>query len=164
MDLRHFTGTPLERVRDTPNPVNDEELLRSFAKPRGLWVSVKGPDDWPTWCRESDLGDWVDGKLEYRVELAKGANVLEIPTPEDLDAFVGFYGASFRWGAGDRWEDHYINWAKVARAYDGIIIAPYHWSRRLGDRTRFYYSWDCASGCIWRARAVASVELLRGGK
>lgn len=51
--------------------------------------------------------------------------------------------------------DH-INWPMVADRYQGIVIAPYLWSRRM-DGGLWYYGWDCASGCIWDAAAVASV-------
>ena len=51
----------------------------------------------------------------------------------------------------------FIDWPKVAERYDGIIIAPYQWSRRL-DGPMWYYGWDCASGCVWRARAVLELK------
>lgn len=49
----------------------------------------------------------------------------------------------------------YIDWASVCRAYQGIVISPYFWSRRMGPM--WYYSWDCASGVIWDADAIESV-------
>ena len=33
-------------------------------------------------------------------------------------------------------------------------------ARRLDMETRWYYGWDCASGCVWDASAVQSVEPL----
>lgn len=35
--------------------------------------------------------------------------------------------------------------------YDG---APYQWECRLDRDTFWYYSWDCASACIWNLQAV----------
>jgi hypothetical protein len=58
-----------------------------------------------------------------------------------------------------------IDWMRVAEKHEGILIAPY-----LGERLtepnefleshkeewwRWYYSWDCASGCIWNPNAVS---------
>jgi hypothetical protein len=50
-----------------------------------------------------------------------------------------------------------IEWRKVAERFDGIIIAPYIWQRRLDLESSWYYSWDCASGCIWNASAVREI-------
>ena len=44
--------------------------------------------------------------------------------------------------------------------YQGIIIAPYLWTRRHHESTGWYYSWDCASGVIWDARAIAELKPL----
>ena len=53
----------------------------------------------------------------------------------------------------------YINWRKVAKAFDGIIIPEYIYSRRLdGNASDWYYGWDCASGCIWDARAIKTTK------
>ncbi|QBI98814.1 hypothetical protein SEA_BOBBY_184 [Mycobacterium phage Bobby] len=50
----------------------------------------------------------------------------------------------------------WIDWGKVAADYGGIIIAPYQWSRRMDPH--WYYTWDCASGCIWNLEAIESLE------
>ena len=56
-----------------------------------------------------------------------------------------------------RFRDRYIDWPAVATDYPGLIIAPYQWSCRMSEFTRWYYGWDCASGCIWNADAIARV-------
>ena len=56
-----------------------------------------------------------------------------------------------------------IRWQDVALDYQGILIAPYQWSLRLDKDFRWYYMWDCASGCIWDLSAIASLTLLQGG-
>ena len=63
----------------------------------------------------------------------------------------------------DEFEADYLepNWAPTAAQYAGVIIAPYQWERRLdGDASDWYYGWDCASGCIWNADAIASIAVL----
>jgi hypothetical protein len=50
-----------------------------------------------------------------------------------------------------------IDWYRVAEQYDGIIITPYIYERRLTEYTTWYYSWDCASGCIWNGKAIANI-------
>lgn len=45
----------------------------------------------------------------------------------------------------------------IGARYDGIVITPYVWSMRLDRSAFWYYGWDCASGCIWNASAVAEL-------
>ena len=49
-----------------------------------------------------------------------------------------------------------INWLAVARDYDGILIAPYCYTRRM--TLDWYNTWDCASACVWNARAIERVD------
>lgn len=141
--LSHFTRN------DALFPLSVPQSGRRGDKPDGLWVSVDGPDDWPTWTREEEYCDTTQ-QYHYRVALADDARILYLGTPEAMDAFTAEYGAP-----GPDW---IIQWAEVAKRYQGIIIAPYQWSRRF--ELSWYYGWDCASGCIWDASAIDSVELL----
>lgn len=124
-------------------------------KPPGLWVSVPGEDDWPAWCRAEDF--CVEKlAVAHRVTLAAEANVLLLTTAKELDAFATKFGhvpehmrqLSFKYAE--------IDWAAVARSWQGLVIAPYQHSRRF--TYHWYYGWDCASGVLWDLRAVASVE------
>jgi hypothetical protein len=76
------------------------------------------------------------------------ARVLHLSSSDELLAFHAEFGL-------DNWK---VSWIAVAEQWQGIIIAPYLWERRLGDPS-WYYTWDCASGCIWDATAIASVSL-----
>lgn len=72
---------------------------------------------------------------------------------------------SQQYGQTPDWSKHYvyyIDWDRVASKHDGIIIAPYCWQQRLKDETFWYYSWDCASGCIWHPRAVTALIPISG--
>ena len=111
-------------------------------KPVGFWYSVDG--DWERWCR-SDQPDWLDKKYVHQVELWT-ERMLYIRSASELDLFHEKYKAGLM----------SVNWPQVANEYDGIEIAPYIWERRLcmGSGPEWYYSWDCASGCIWKPNGV----------
>lgn len=52
----------------------------------------------------------------------------------------------------------WIDWVKVKPLYDGIIITPYQWRCRLDPDIFWYYSWDCASGCIWNLETIETTK------
>ena len=134
--LEHYSNLNLVVPHDVAqNP-------RDNFKPQGLWVSVKGEDDWPSWCAREDFGC---GAICHRVELKPTARVLILSTPECLDIFDRMYGDG----------QQMIRWQEVAAEHAGLIITPYQWSRRFSHL--WYYGWDCASGCIWDASAIQSI-------
>ena len=146
--LTHYSETPVLRVRHARR----QEVA---PKPRGLWLSVDGKDDWAEWCAAES---YPIGRIAHDVELAVGHNVAWLSGDDDIDRFharycMRPYPNMYYW---------YIDWRTVARDFDGIIIAPYCWGRRLqGAASDWYYGWDCASGCIWYPRAIASIEQKR---
>jgi hypothetical protein len=148
MKLIHYSKMHLAAVHSVTQDGNH------LFKPVGLWVSIPGDDDWPSWCRAEEFG-LAHLACETEVVLADSAKMLVISDAVRLDAFHRqFNGAPIYLDSDIGWPD----WHAVARIYDGIIIAPYLWRRRLvGDASRWYYSWDCASGCIWNADAVAKL-------
>lgn len=148
--LLHYASKPFA------GPVVSKSQV-STMKPCGLWVSVEGENDWPSWC----LGEnFALGALTHvhEVALVEGANILHLSSGPELQDFTLRYceegGRVF--ADMDRRD---IRWSKVADDYQGIVIAPYQWTCRM--RLFWYYGWDCASGCIWDASAIAGVELLR---
>lgn len=166
MRLIHYSHKHITEVYDV------EQVGRKVDqgwKPAGLWVSVEddhghSEDGWHTWCSNEKFG------LERlacptEVILQPDANILRIEGDDALLAFHEEYGCRPEWaktGAGianNPYYDKYgIDVRKLAKRYDGIIIAPYSWKFRLD--LMWYYSWDCASGCIWKARAVAELRQL----
>lgn len=150
-ELTHYSAERVKRV------YSSEQNTGPSFKPHGLWVSVdEDGDGWADWCRGEDF------RLEslryvHNVNLWRDANILHLRSGIDLDDFTNIYAESF--GGGDAlYAPLYICWDRVAEEYDGILISPYQWSRRLDDRAPWYYSWDCASGCIWQANAVSSIQ------
>lgn len=149
LTLEHYT-----RHEGELHPVPDqrEDQPGYGDKPIGFWVSVKGPQDWPAYLDSADL---TPAPNRHVIELAKDANVLIVKTSEELAALSGRYpslrGSCYLSGES-------INWAAMARDYDGIIIAKYFSEMRLSHA--WYYTWDCASGCIWSPDAIMSTRLL----
>lgn len=148
MILSHFSRD----TEITPRSVAQE---RAGYKPRGLWVSVDGEDDWPSWGQDNEF---TIAPNRFRVELTDGPLLLA-----SVDAILGFtdqYGTDRRTGVSDRQFVYDIDWPAVAADHPGVIIAPYQWSLRMANLTSWYYPWDCASGCIWDASVIAAVEPL----
>ena len=138
--LEHYSAKPLGHLHE------GQQSDRADFKPKGLWVSVPGDDDWPSWCRSNEFGDLT---LRTRFTLVPDANVLWLRTVDEIDTFHDEFASK----SGPSYLHGFIYWRAVADRYAGVIIAPYQWSRRLhGEAHRWYYSWDCASGCIWRPR------------
>jgi hypothetical protein len=156
-------SVPVERYHYVPEALTLLKKMRPFPgvrrqkvemKPKGLWYSVEGNGEgWADWCR-------VEGfRLEqiafrHRIEVDLDRMVV-IRSVEEYDRFVEEYAryivlrnSNFKFRHKD-----YVDWPTVAARFDGIEIAPYLWERRL-DSGLWYYGWDCASGVVWRRRAI----------
>jgi hypothetical protein len=121
-------------------------------KPAGMWYSVG--DSWLEWC-ENEEPEWVHKYVsDVTLDLPR---ILVINSLEMFDAFTEECG-NFETPAGWRYR---IDWPRVASRYAGIEIAPYFWERRLEPAASWYYSWDCASGCIWDASALLDRRVIR---
>lgn len=145
MKLSHFSNDPIEDLQY-------KHQIPSTMKPVGFWISVDGPDDWPSWCAAEQFRE-CDKQLRYDVRLKEKNGVLVIEDGRGMVAFNDRYGQT------EREVLHSIDWQAVAKEYDGLIIAPYQWEYRLANGFLWYYGWDCASGCIWNPEAIASIEL-----
>lgn len=133
-------------------PYSENQIDEPDMKPAGLWVSVDGPDDWPTFCNETD-GAVRLGAIAHEITLCEKGNVLTLKSVADIFAFTVCFGSAPVWSE----SRNMIRWDKVAQNFQGIIITPYQWDCRLDPRTWWYYTWDCASGCIWDHTAIQSV-------
>lgn len=132
------------------------EGCRRRDKPNGFWVSVRGPHDWPAYLAGLRGAAGARPAYRHRIDLAPDARILVLDSVDALLGFGASHGLSVVWGQtvppGDA-----IDWDRVAQEWQGIIITPFQHSVRRDPRTRWYYGWDCASGCIWDAAAIASV-------
>lgn len=157
MKLKHYARTSkFDLIRDwdysTYPPRGD--------KPSGFWVSVEGEDDWKSWCSDEEYYlEWIEN--EFDVALSESANILHLSSAEELLKFTQDYRDSSTDTEFIRVMGHDYNvairWTDLYSQYDGIIIAPYQWTCRLGFDTPWYYSWDVASGCIWNLDVIDSV-------
>lgn len=159
----------LEHHSDSANPLDLAALRLHHGplsdKPDGLWVSVPGPHDWPSFCRREGLHL---GPHRHLVAIADDANLLRLETLDDVlglhrsfpghDLLAEMLG-SVPGGLLCCLESFSIDWAAIAERWDGILIPTYQHAARRSDRARWYHSWDCASGCIWNARAIVSTML-----
>lgn len=148
MRLIHYSKKPLVKVRSKSH---SDERCGAYKTP-GLWVSVEGEHDWPSWC----LGEnWGLDRFVHATEvvLAEDANVKHLSGATEIDDFTDEFhtGGSPIWHRG-------LDWEAIRMRWRGLIIAPYCWERRLADHTGWYYGWDCASGVIWDAKAVKELR------
>jgi hypothetical protein len=123
-------------------------------KPRGLWVSDDGcKDNWQAWCLAEEF---LLGNLTHihAVEVAESARLLILSSGKELERFTQTFG---RPGKNEN-DIFLIDWDQVRAQYDGLIITPYIWEKRLD--LLWYYGWDCASGCLWNPDVV-SIKLLK---
>lgn len=144
--LSHFSRQPigaLHYVDQDPCPIT--------SKPSGLWVSVDGEEDWPTWCKSEDFDGC--GPYHYKIQVDRPGALLWLTTAAEVSEFNEKYGTN---------PDNMlplIDWVRVAKDYAGVVITPYQFETRLS--LFWYYGWDCASGCIWDPEACdVSVEQL----
>jgi hypothetical protein len=78
----------------------------------------------------------------------KTGNVLKIDTYEKLLKFNEEFSSQSAPGVS------FIDWANVAKKYDGIEIVPYQTKARMNYNLLWYYGWDVASGCVWNLDTV----------
>lgn len=145
MNLSHYSARPITQL------YKKVERDEKYFKPTGLWVSVDGEHDWRAWC-EAENFRLECLRIKYSVKLKPTANILHLSTAVELETFTKEY--SVRGLAGSDLNCH-IDWPRLRGQYDGIIISPYQWSQRM--ELMWYYSWDCASGCVWNIEQIESM-------
>lgn len=150
--LIHFSKDHVTAVRSE----KQGQRTGGAYKPNGFWVSVEGGKSfgWRSWCEaEGGYGGIAEAK-QTEIVLHDDARILRLRTASQLDDFTAKYFCPENKPSYLRYARE-PDWKRVAEEYQGIIIAPYQWSRRLHDGTNWYYSWDCASGCLWDAGAIS---------
>lgn len=178
MRLVHWSGKIVTQVhgrhqdRDYNESRQNRRRYAGPGKPHGFWLSdeQRGAGGWASWCRSERFRPY-SLRYEHEVELYENAKILYLRTPKDIDDFGDKYGYSLLEKLGHKLDDSMyggkyidqIDWHRVAKKYQGIIITPYIWPQRLG-RHMWYYGWDCASGCIWNARAIKSIKMVKERK
>jgi len=132
-----------------------------YFKPHGLWISDADSYGWKEWCTAEEFA-LEHLEYEHLIELDPDNNVLFIRNVEELDKFHEQYCVDILAHVTDPRLGHrkdWINWTWVYPLYQGIIITPYLWERRMFGYM-WYYGWDCAGGCIWDLNAIRTFKLL----
>jgi hypothetical protein len=150
----HNSKMEIPRILPVAWPDEPEPLI----KPIGLWYGVDG--GWQERCA-ADFPEHIHA-FNYSVDASR-ANVLLLDSiPKMLEFERKFFNndspLNKTFPATHDFHpleiDCYaINWRAVAAEYDGIEIAPYHWPMRMARM--WYYSWDCASGCVWNTEKIS---------
>ena len=167
-DLFHWSAEevpwPLYR---TIYPLH-QDAQHDFSKPIGFWVSPDTEDGWESWCRGHD-SHLERLAVKSRVVVSPTAKIMRIKNFDELNAFVDcYYGADIsesfcRHGLPGAMKNTMIDWHRVYKDWDGILIIPYLFRFSLLGVTRYYwyYTWDCASGCIWNLDAIEAIERVK---
>lgn len=130
------------------------------SKPHGLWVSIEeelDPYGWKQWCYDEGFRE-DHFQFSYEIILKEDANILWLRTCEELDKFTVKYNIVSEIFLSNL----KLDWETVRDSYNGIFISPYLWERRLHPHTSWYYSWDCASGCIWNVDCIKEFKVVNG--
>ena len=141
----HWSASPMTFSRD-----HQYKFERDYFKPNGLWFDVDA--DWKRWCEGESFR--VDGFAFRHIIELENDGILRLEDARDIDAFTRKYGRQPE----QSYRSIEIDWKHLRSQFRGIVIAPYCWERRMTEHTMWYYSWDCASGCVWDLTAVKSVE------
>ena len=136
-----------------------EQGERPDGKPTGLWVSAEGASDWAAYCK-STYPRHLEGIVATEVVLHPSAAILHISNVVMFDEFEKRYYMHANFD--NPWTPfNGIDWGLVAKRYEGIVISPYRYERRYErGGIMWYYTWDCASGCIWDRSAVKEIRKL----
>jgi hypothetical protein len=155
-----YSDQPIEKA-SLVEAREQSDRLSEYEKPRGCWITDDSEHCWREWCvGESFMLDSLTHKHEVVLD---ESNILILRSAYDLDDFTQEFAVPKWWGPPEeprRWRDLCIDWRKVAQKYSGLIITPYQWSRRMHEGYNWYYSWDCASGCIWDTKAILDIRLI----
>jgi hypothetical protein len=163
-------GDAMRYIRYTPIPFCSKDLRDFYdqrgyefgTKPDGTWFCCGGDPDWPTVVHERVRNCcWNETHLQdlkCQTELLLNEDrLLKIEDPTELNCFTAKYEyqRDRRQPDGeDTVKKQAICWTRVAESYDGVIlIAPFR-PAYSDYRPEWTKSWDCASGCVWRPKAV----------
>jgi hypothetical protein len=140
-----------------PQKANDNEMWMGW-KPKGIWLSADACSiNWKEWCIAEEFRlDCL--RYNHAIELHPD-KILWIRTPQALQEFSREYSftSDVLRNAGIRERPDSVHWGLLSEKYMGIVIAPYFWEHRLSLDLFWYYSWDCASGCVWDSRAIRNI-------
>lgn len=182
MKFIHYSDQPITELWQWEYP---SELEGRFVmgKPNGTWFSVEEAaeedQDWFTWCTQENF--CVEALVyAHKIKFKPDSRVLYLKSIAEILDFNEMYGyqmfpficrSAHMCELEKRMEEIYpyyvsleksmdsIRWEAVKANWQAIVIAPYQWPLRLHSACRWYYGWDCASGCVWDINAIESFSL-----
>jgi hypothetical protein len=135
-----------------------------WAKPIGLWFSVvdeNGNDSWKVTCRAKSI-DLKPQPHATEIIFKHDARILWLSNAVAIDRLTTEHGFFPEYHESQSENPNYtrsaIRWDRVAEQYDGVIAAPHCAARH--QEQHWYFTWDCASGCIWNLDPVAAEGLI----
>lgn len=148
LDIVHFSEKKLKHSslkQELIKPMNRDNIIHG--KPWGLWFSIESSEyNWSWWCKAENFHlyrmKWVNTLL-----FKPDARIVYLDTLKKVLRFNKLFCIN-------PYPDmpfslRYLDWTQVLPLCDGIIISPYFWQLRMRIESFWYYTWDCASGCIW---------------
>jgi len=141
-----------------PKGLNNKKKQETGLKPKGVWYGCG--DSWLKWMSKWKP-EWLDAvNYIYELELAQEF-ILTITNEEQFKRFEREYWGRAPWQGRGGWTEtgppdgqyERIEWDVLVGQYDGIEICPYLKEFR-NSTSRWYYTWDVASGCIWDSNAL----------
>ena len=153
-----YSANPIDcsSYMDRAQRPHKDDYRSDYEKPVGCWITDDSDNCWRSWCEGEQFS--LESLTHKHEVILDESNILILRCAGDLDYFTEEYGGDCRWGPAKQYVNRYIDWHKVAARHDGLIITPYIWRRRM--ELNWYYPWDCASGCIWKAQAIKGIRLL----
>jgi hypothetical protein len=150
MILEHYSdATRIDLTRPTPDQ-------RGAAKPVGLWLSVPSDCDWPGFCVENYPQRLSPER--HLVTLRGDADLLVLDSHEAVLGLAARFPDPRSRSVNPRYHDT-VDWAAVAREYDGIVIPTYQRDMWRHIEANWYYTWDCSCACIWNMDAIEGCAL-----
>lgn len=148
MILSHFSKYPLTQIG---KEFFYDQTFAFNRKPNGLWLSdeSEGQFGWKEYC-ESIGGESTLAAIRYRMEVrvTNMSRVIHLMSYADVVSFDREYAD----------EKHNVDWHRVAKEHDGILITPYERGTMWDDDLRWYEYWSVASGCFWNLNILERVE------
>jgi hypothetical protein len=146
----HHSGRPFELDLQRDYTEHGQE-----PKPRGFWISDDEDLGWARWATENDWG--INSlRWKYSFRFRPEARVLLLQSFREIVNFGEKYRGEPLSPSLSR-TNYRLDWSRVKKRYDAIVITPYDWTARNHDRTFWYYGWDCASGCVWNLEVIEQV-------
>ena len=147
MEFLHYSSHLLTKIEDREYLKKQDEDV----KPYGFWFTPEIENNWKDWCKSENFSlESLNYKYQLEIDLT---NILKLETFEQILEF----SKRFK-------NRHTLDWKKVSSLYSGILITPYIWKARNTFETNWYYTWDCASGCVWDISVIKDFSLIEEGE